>query len=95
MLAHLDLQPVNIMITFEYDDQGKPKRVDEVVLIDWERMSWVPSLYEPALVYKLMRDEDVEESLRSVYEVAFNSMGFTNLPMTLFWGYGLACDVFR
>lgn len=93
-LAHLDLEVSNIRITFEYDNAGKPLKVDEVVIIDWETMSWVPSWYERALMYDLMNGYNAETA-KEIYRAAFRAMGFGGLLMALFWGEGLNCDVFH
>ncbi|KAF1960370.1 hypothetical protein CC80DRAFT_590631 [Byssothecium circinans] len=46
VLSHVDASTVNMMVKLVRDEQGRPLDVEEVVLIDWEYMGWMPPWFE-------------------------------------------------
>ncbi|KAF2122290.1 hypothetical protein BDV96DRAFT_663314 [Lophiotrema nucula] len=46
VLSHMNLDPHSIMAKLVRDEEGKAVDVEEVVIVDWKFLCWMPSWYE-------------------------------------------------
>jgi thiamine kinase-like enzyme len=65
ILSHLDLESRNIIVKGSvYDEANRVVDVEEVVIIDWEFLCWVPNWIEPAAIAMKYFGNDYEEPSR-------------------------------
>jgi hypothetical protein len=93
VLGHLDPQNHNIMVKLIHDEGGLPVDVEEVVLIDWEFMAWVPPWFEAGDLCAGMHRGYPRS--RPISKRAFGKMGQVNMTLVTFWGFGLLNGDFR
>jgi hypothetical protein len=84
VLSHLDVQGRNIMVKLIRDEQGKAVDVEEVVMIDWESLCWMPSWYE-AGDFCFQSHAPVEFYSRVAHS-ALPLMGHVNMLTVAFFG---------
>jgi hypothetical protein len=82
VLSHVDAQHHNIMVKLIRNEEGLVVDVEEAILIDWERMSWMPSWYEAGIVCKntMCSDDHISWLCRDW----FRDMGHSNVGATCF-----------
>jgi hypothetical protein len=84
VLSHLDTQYHNIMVKLIRDEQGKAVDVEEVVMIDWETLCWMPSWYEAGdLCYQ---SHAPVEFYGHVAQSALPLMGHVNMLTVAYFG---------
>ncbi|KAF2002029.1 hypothetical protein P154DRAFT_594915 [Amniculicola lignicola CBS 123094] len=91
-LSHMDFNHLNIMVKVARNEEGKVVDVEEVILIDWEWLAWMPSWFEAGGVYveTIGLGEPHEGFARRVLE----AMGQVNMGIVAFFAYGLYCYAF-
>lgn len=93
VLSHLDVHPSNVILKTVRDEEGTLVDVEEVILIDWEWMSWVPPWFEAGdLFVGIHRGY---EDTRSISRLALQTMGQVNMIITAFWAFGVQYARFR
>ncbi|KAF2868441.1 hypothetical protein BDV95DRAFT_579859 [Massariosphaeria phaeospora] len=93
VLSHLDIQDHNIIVKLLRDEKGKVIDVQEVVLIDWATLCWMPSWYEAGVFcrYECSRDE----LYQSVGSTVLTSMGHVNMGPTAFFAMCIQKGAFQ
>ncbi|KAF1948692.1 hypothetical protein CC80DRAFT_599511 [Byssothecium circinans] len=93
VLSHLDVHKQNMVVKVTRDEEGTLTGVEEVVIIDWEWMAWVPPWFEAAEMMRLSLAED--EACKGLGISALHNMGKVNMAIVCFLGIGFLDGIFR
>lgn len=85
VLSHMDLQDHNMMAKVKRDDAGNIIEVEEVVLIDWATMCWMPSWFEPGDLCYLLTDGN-DPHYGRMAQMLLETMGYVNTAIVFFFG---------
>ncbi|KAF2006029.1 hypothetical protein P154DRAFT_570761 [Amniculicola lignicola CBS 123094] len=84
VLSHLDPQTHNIIVNLKRDQNGEPYDVEEVALVDWFSLCWMPAWYEAGDMCRLTFCLD--PTLQSMGMNVLETMGKVNLEIAAFFG---------
>ncbi|KAF1951694.1 hypothetical protein CC80DRAFT_508616 [Byssothecium circinans] len=93
VLSHMDAGGGNMIIKFVRDKEREIRDVEEVVLIDWEYMSWMPSWYESAEMLKATFYGETTEL--GIKQEVLSVMGRVNMILISFVAVAMKNAVFR
>jgi hypothetical protein len=90
ILSHLDLESRNIIVKGAvYNGANDIVDVEEVVIIDWEFLCWVPNWIEPAAVAKKYFQHNYEDPSRYLWAKILPAMVHTSWPTAIWFAFCL------
>jgi hypothetical protein len=94
MLSHLDLGSRNIIVKGAVYDGNRVVDVEEVIIIDWEFLCWVPNWIEPATMVQKHNQHDHPEPCRGLWYRVLPAMIHTSWPTAIWFAYCLQGRVY-
>jgi hypothetical protein len=89
ILSHLDLASRNIIVKGAVYKGKSIVDVEEVVIIDWEFLCWVPNWVEPAAVAQRLSQHDHPEPCRYLWNDVLPTMIHTTWPTAIWFAHCL------
>ncbi|KAJ4295611.1 hypothetical protein N0V90_007624 [Kalmusia sp. IMI 367209] len=85
VLSHMDLQLTNVMVKLIRDKKGEAISVEEVVIVDWETLCWMPSWFEAGAICYLRTNGQHLEFHRLIGGSILEQMGETSMVPVAFF----------
>ncbi|KAF1993127.1 hypothetical protein P154DRAFT_98260 [Amniculicola lignicola CBS 123094] len=93
VLSHLDLQAHNIIVKLARDKNGEPYDVEEVTMVDFFSLCWMPPWYEAGNMCMFTFSPDSDH--QRLGHIALEKMGNVNLVIAAFLGVSAHYDAFH
>jgi hypothetical protein len=88
VLSHMDLQDHNIMVKVKRDDTGEVIKVEEVIIIDWQMMCWMPSWFEPGDLCRMLATP-CAAPFATWACTTLETMGYLNMAIVFFYAMSI------
>jgi hypothetical protein len=89
ILSHLDLDSRNIIVKGAVYDGNRVVDVEEVAIIDWEFLCWVPNWIEPATMLQKYIQHDTPEPCRELWMEVLPAMIHTSWTTAMWFAFCL------